>query len=293
MAQSDLNIAILGAGLAGSEHQLPPRPPCGRRDPRGEGPLRRPRPLRAARRVHLGRRSPHLVHDERVRQGPLRRVRRRRVRGARHQGGQLLPGPLDRPSGADEPLPGARAAAHPVPRELPRDGAHASTSRPKNYEEWLHQAMGPVFADTFPAAYTRKYWTHRAARTSTSTGSGSASCARRSTTSSTARRGRSRRSMYYVDARSPRYPSKGGFLVVLPQDGRRRRHPLRHEGRRRSTSAIAILRFDDGTELSYQQLVSTPPAAVPDRRSRRTRPTTCAKPRRCSARRSSTGSTSR
>ena len=30
---------------------------------------------------------------------------------------------------------------------------------PENYEQWLHQAMGPVFADTFPAAYTRKYWT--------------------------------------------------------------------------------------------------------------------------------------
>jgi len=31
--------------------------------------------------------------------------------------------------------------------------------RPTNYQEWLHQAFGRVFADTFPAAYTRKYWT--------------------------------------------------------------------------------------------------------------------------------------
>lgn len=30
---------------------------------------------------------------------------------------------------------------------------------PKNYEEWLCRAFGPVFAKTFPAAYTRKYWT--------------------------------------------------------------------------------------------------------------------------------------
>lgn len=30
---------------------------------------------------------------------------------------------------------------------------------PKNYREWLRQAFGPVFADAFPAAYTRKYWT--------------------------------------------------------------------------------------------------------------------------------------
>jgi protoporphyrinogen oxidase len=30
---------------------------------------------------------------------------------------------------------------------------------PVNYQEWLDQAFGPVFARTFPAAYTRKYWT--------------------------------------------------------------------------------------------------------------------------------------
>jgi protoporphyrinogen oxidase len=34
---------------------------------------------------------------------------------------------------------------------------HAPT--PKNYKEWLHLAFGEVFADTFPSAYTRKYWT--------------------------------------------------------------------------------------------------------------------------------------
>lgn len=30
---------------------------------------------------------------------------------------------------------------------------------PSNYEEWLKMAFGTVFAETFPAAYTRKYWT--------------------------------------------------------------------------------------------------------------------------------------
>jgi protoporphyrinogen oxidase len=32
-------------------------------------------------------------------------------------------------------------------------------SSPKNYSEWLEKAFGPVFAQTFPSAYTRKYWT--------------------------------------------------------------------------------------------------------------------------------------
>jgi len=35
----------------------------------------------------------------------------------------------------------------------------ASQPKPLNYQDWLYQAFGQVFAETFPAAYTRKYWT--------------------------------------------------------------------------------------------------------------------------------------
>jgi protoporphyrinogen oxidase len=35
----------------------------------------------------------------------------------------------------------------------------ANHPKPSNYQEWIEQAFGPVFANTFPAAYTRKYWT--------------------------------------------------------------------------------------------------------------------------------------
>jgi protoporphyrinogen oxidase len=37
--------------------------------------------------------------------------------------------------------------------------AEDNGDRPATYEEWLHRSYGRVFADTFPAAYTRKYWT--------------------------------------------------------------------------------------------------------------------------------------
>lgn len=37
--------------------------------------------------------------------------------------------------------------------------ANPQTSKPANYQEWIEQAFGPVFANEFPAAYTRKYWT--------------------------------------------------------------------------------------------------------------------------------------
>jgi protoporphyrinogen oxidase len=38
---------------------------------------------------------------------------------------------------------------------------------PKNYQQWLEKAFGKVFADTFPAAYTRKYWTVEPAQMTT------------------------------------------------------------------------------------------------------------------------------
>lgn len=40
-----------------------------------------------------------------------------------------------------------------------RTSAAEVTSPPRDYAEWLERAFGPVFAQTFPAAYTRKYWT--------------------------------------------------------------------------------------------------------------------------------------
>jgi protoporphyrinogen oxidase len=35
----------------------------------------------------------------------------------------------------------------------------ADLAPPADYAAWLERAFGPVFASTFPAAYTRKYWT--------------------------------------------------------------------------------------------------------------------------------------
>lgn len=42
-----------------------------------------------------------------------------------------------------------------------------SNTSPTNYQEWLELAFGKVFADTFPAAYTRKYWTVAPSRMTT------------------------------------------------------------------------------------------------------------------------------
>lgn len=38
-------------------------------------------------------------------------------------------------------------------------GKTQHTTDPANYQEWLNRSLGKVFAETFSAAYTRKYWT--------------------------------------------------------------------------------------------------------------------------------------
>ena len=37
--------------------------------------------------------------------------------------------------------------------------AAPNETKPQNYAEWLYRAFGRTFADTFPRAYTKKYWT--------------------------------------------------------------------------------------------------------------------------------------
>ncbi len=133
-------------------------------------------------------------------------------------------------------------------------GDHAP---PKNYEEWLYQAMGKVFADNFPASYTRKYWTceprnldvdwigQRILRPEVDDVVNGA-------------KGPLPKGMYYVSDRSPRYPSKGGFLSYCHKMAAEAdiRYGMKMEqidfGKQR-------LRFTDGTEMSYGRLVSTIP----------------------------------
>ena len=126
---------------------------------------------------------------------------------------------------------------------------------PKNYEQWLHQAMGPVFADTFPAAYTRKYWTceprnmdvdwigMRILRPALDDVVNSA-------------RGPLPESMYYVNTRSARYPKNGGFWAYCDK--------LATGGNIAFNKSLVAadfarrwLRFSDGSEVTYDSLVSS------------------------------------
>lgn len=48
-----------------------------------------------------------------------------------------------------------------------RDQSPNSAAPAANYQEWLERAFGPVFANTFPSVYTRKYWTRDATELTT------------------------------------------------------------------------------------------------------------------------------
>ena len=128
---------------------------------------------------------------------------------------------------------------------------------PKNYEQWLHQAMGPVFADTFPAAYTRKYWTCEP-RNLDVDWIGQRVMRPKADDVVNSAKGPLPQGMYYVNDRSPRYPSKGGFLSYC--------HKLASGADIRYGKKLVqvdfgkrLLRFSDGTELTYGRLVSSVP----------------------------------
>jgi protoporphyrinogen oxidase len=128
---------------------------------------------------------------------------------------------------------------------------------PKNYEEWLHQAMGPVFADTFPAAYTRKYWTMEP-RDMDVDWIGMRILRPEVDDVVNGAKGPLANEMYYVNTRTARYPSRRGFGGYSHKlaDGAEIRY-----GKRLVSHSFAdrVLRFDDGTLVTYERLVTSVP----------------------------------
>lgn len=130
--------------------------------------------------------------------------------------------------------------------------------KPDDYGTWLRQTYGATFAATFPAAYTRKYWTTDPENLDTDwigprmyrptveeVVAGAAASLGRST--------------YYIQA--ARYPSHGGFVSFTDGFARGARiaygKRLVHAdlGRRR-------LGFADGSAAEYDTLISTIPVTT-------------------------------
>lgn len=79
---------------------------------------------------------------------------------------------------------------------------------PINYQQWLEQAFGPVFANAFPAAYTRKYWT-RHPRDMATDWVGSRVFYPKVEDVTEGARGPLNRPTHYIT--TVRYPTRGGF----------------------------------------------------------------------------------
>jgi protoporphyrinogen oxidase len=129
---------------------------------------------------------------------------------------------------------------------------------PTNYEQWIHQAFGRVFASTFPAVYTRKYWTREPADLGTDWIGKRVYYPKIEDVTAGAKAPLGR-STYWVNLW--RYPSKGGFYTYT--------HKLA-EGANIAygKKLVAVnfkdhrLGFEDGTKATFDTLVSTLPLPV-------------------------------
>ncbi|MEO8256933.1 MAG: FAD-dependent oxidoreductase [Acidobacteriota bacterium] len=126
---------------------------------------------------------------------------------------------------------------------------------PVNYEEWIHRAFGRVFADTFPAVYTRKYWTREPADLGTDW-IGKRVYYPKVEDVVNGAKGPLGRSTYWVNRW--RYPTTGGFYTYT--------HKIAEGVRLEYGKKLVfvnfqkrLLGFEDGTKVNFDQLVSTLP----------------------------------
>ncbi len=131
----------------------------------------------------------------------------------------------------------------------------APAAEPANYAEWLEQAFGPVFARTFPAAYTRKYWTVEPARLST--GWVGKRVFRPSVADVTAgARGPLPQSTYYITR--ARYPKRGGYQSFA-QGLAKGANLLTGQEVVRVELKARRAHGADGRHFDYERLISTLP----------------------------------
>jgi protoporphyrinogen oxidase len=128
-------------------------------------------------------------------------------------------------------------------------------SLPANYGVWLERAFGPTFAETFPRAYTRKYWTVEAEALSCDW-LGSRVLRPNREQVELGMRPETRQAAHYIT--KVRYPTRGGFQSFLAELARGVRLEV---GREVASIDLASRRlwFSDGTQHSFERLVSTLP----------------------------------
>jgi protoporphyrinogen oxidase len=134
----------------------------------------------------------------------------------------------------------------------------ANQPKPVNYQDWLYQAFGKVFAETFPAAYTRKYWTTDPINLGIDW-IGKRVFYPTIEDVSEGAKGPLNRQTYWVN--KWRYPSFGGFLSYAQKfaDNARLRYNKTLVG---INFSKRHLKFSDHSQAEYERLVSTIPLPI-------------------------------
>ena len=129
---------------------------------------------------------------------------------------------------------------------------------PQNYQDWLDLSYGPVFANTFPAAYTRKYWTVEP-RMLTTDWVGNRMM--KPSVDQVTRGAVSDIGMLtsnYLQDKKTRYPSNGGYEAYTTKMTRGADMRLSTEVRSVNFGKRQMV-LANGTTVNYKQLVSTMP----------------------------------
>jgi protoporphyrinogen oxidase len=129
---------------------------------------------------------------------------------------------------------------------------------PRNYGEWIHMAFGEVFAETFPAAYTRKYWTVAPADLATEWVGNRVMKPSVDDVVAGAKTSIGFQTIHYALGRESRYPTLGGFMAYTHKMARGASIGL-NCALEQVTFGSRELRFSDGSHVSYGRLVSTIP----------------------------------
>jgi protoporphyrinogen oxidase len=130
--------------------------------------------------------------------------------------------------------------------------------KPGNYQEWLRFAFGKTFADTFPSAYTRKYWTTSPERLGTDwVGERVYFPSVEDVTQGA--KGPLPEQTHYIKA--IRYPKRGGYMAYANKmlDGAQIRH---HFELTHISFEERQLFFANGVRASFDTLVNTLPLPV-------------------------------
>ncbi len=161
----------------------------------------------------------------------------------------------------------AQASLHQVPEPersaclqsfLETRSAETATKPAQNYQEWLERAFGPVFANTFPAVYTQKYWTRPARELTTEWIGGRILYPDVETVKRGAIRAQDR-SLHYIS--KVRYPSRGGYQSFAKRF-------LSTANVQYGAEVVAIdlaqrsVWLADGAVIRYEKLINTLPLPV-------------------------------